>query len=124
MGTASVPTTHPWDGRDRRRADEHARQLRFNSTIAFDEARIHAASIYCSDGRFGEQMDEFLHQGLGLPRYDRLAVPGGPACLSGALSVSGRATAPSGSWISSATSTGWSAWCSIAHEGCAFYSSG
>ena len=72
-------------------------------------ARIHAASIYCSDGRFGEQMDEFLHQGLGLPRYDRLAVPGGPACCSGELSVFWEATAPSGSWISSATSTSWNA---------------
>src|SRR5947199_10332109 len=59
----------------------------FNSTIGWDQARIRAAAIYCSDGRFGEQMDEFLHEGLGLPRYDRLAVPGGPACLSGALSV-------------------------------------
>jgi hypothetical protein len=51
----------------------------FISTVPFTEARIRAASIYCSDGRFGEQIDEFLHQGLGLPRYDRLAVPGGPA---------------------------------------------
>ena len=60
---------------------------RFVSTVPFDEDRIRAASIYCSDGRYGEQMDEFLHQGLKLPRYDRLAVPGGPACFSGSLSV-------------------------------------
>src|SRR4029079_13541784 len=59
----------------------------FISSVAFDPARIRAASIYCSDGRVGEQIDELLHQGLALPRYDRLAVPGGPACLSGALSV-------------------------------------
>ena len=56
----------------------------FISTIGWDQARIRAASIYCSDGRFGEQMDEFLHQGLGLPRYDRIAVPGGPY-VSGVL---------------------------------------
>ena len=68
-------------------ADRATARQRSVSSLAFDQARIHAASIYCSDGRVGEQMDEFLHQGLDLPRYDRLAVPGGPACLSGALSV-------------------------------------
>ena len=55
----------------------------FHSTILFDRARIHAAAIYCSDGRFGEQMDQFLQEALRLPRYDRLAIPGGPACLAG-----------------------------------------
>jgi hypothetical protein len=57
----------------------------FTSSIKFDADRIRAAAIYCSDGRFGEQMDEFLHDGLKLPRYDRLALPGGPACFSGSL---------------------------------------
>ena len=57
----------------------------FTSTIKFDADRIRAAAIYCSDGRYGEQMDEFLHDGLKLPRYDRLAMPGGPACFSGSL---------------------------------------
>ena len=47
----------------------------------FETQRIGAAAIYCSDGRYGEQMDEFLHQSLGLPRYDRIAVPGGAGCL-------------------------------------------
>ena len=51
------------------------------SKVLFDEDRVGAAAIYCSDGRFGEQMDEFLHKGLGLPRYDRVAMPGGAACL-------------------------------------------
>jgi len=55
----------------------------FDSSIAFDESRIHAAAVYCSDGRWGEQMDDFLHRELGLPRYDRLVVPGGPAALAG-----------------------------------------
>lgn len=59
----------------------------YESPTPYDQARIHAAAIYCSDGRVGEQIDEFLHQGLGLPRYDRLAVPGGPACLSGSLAT-------------------------------------
>ena len=93
----------------------------FSSSIAFDQARIRAASIYCSDGRVGEQMDEFLHQGLGLPRYDRLAMPGGPACLSGSLSVF---------WESHSAERQLDFLCHvhklerlimIAHEGCAFY---
>ena len=54
----------------------------FVSQTPFDHQRIGAAAVYCSDGRYGEQMDEFLHQGLGLPRYDRVAVPGGAACLA------------------------------------------
>src|SRR6185369_346788 len=99
--------------------DEHAHS--FISSLPFDGARIHAASIYCSDGRVGEQIDEFLHQGLGLPRYDRLAVPGGPACLSGALSVF---------WESHSAERQLDFLCHvhkleklvmIAHEGCAFY---
>ena len=105
----------------RRRPDAPPTQRAFISSIAFDQARIRAASIYCSDGRFGEQMDEFLHQGLGLPRYDRLAVPGGPACLSGALSVF---------WESHSAERQLDFLCHvhklerlimIAHEGCAFY---
>jgi hypothetical protein len=59
----------------------------FVSSVAFDPDRIRAASVYCSDGRYGEQIDEFLHRGLGLPRYDRIALPGGPACYSGELAV-------------------------------------
>src|SRR5262249_36884996 len=59
----------------------------YSSRIPFDDQRIHAAAIYCSDGRFGEQMDEFVQQHLGLPRYDRLAIPGGAACLAGHLST-------------------------------------
>ncbi len=39
-------------------------------------------AIYCSDGRWGEAFDEFCHEGLHLPRYDRFAVPGGPAWLT------------------------------------------
>jgi hypothetical protein len=43
--------------------------------------RIGALAIYCSDGRWGEAFDEFCHKRLLLPRYDRWAVPGGPAWL-------------------------------------------
>jgi hypothetical protein len=45
--------------------------------------RIGALALYCSDGRWGDAFDEFCHKALGLPRYDRWAVPGGPAWLAG-----------------------------------------
>ena len=54
----------------------------FVSSVPFEAERIGAAAVYCADGRYGDQMDEFLHLGLGFPRYDRLAVPGGAACLA------------------------------------------
>jgi hypothetical protein len=57
----------------------------YQSTIPYEAVRIHAAAVYCSDGRIGEQIDEFLHEGLGLPRYDRVACPGGPVALAGRL---------------------------------------
>jgi hypothetical protein len=43
--------------------------------------RIGALALYCSDGRWGEAFDEFCHKRLLIPRYDRWAVPGGPAWL-------------------------------------------
>lgn len=55
----------------------------FRSSLRYDPQRMHAAAMYCSDGRIGEHFDDFLHHGLGLPRYDRLALPGGPAALAG-----------------------------------------
>jgi hypothetical protein len=55
----------------------------YESSVRFDESRIRAAALYCSDGRFGEQIDDFLHNGLKLPRCDRLVVPGGAASLAG-----------------------------------------
>jgi hypothetical protein len=44
--------------------------------------RIGALALYCSDGRWGEAFDEFCHKRLLIPRYDRWAVPGGPAWLA------------------------------------------
>ena len=57
----------------------------YESPVRFHESRLRAAAVYCSDGRFGEQFDDFLHHALKLPRCDRLAVPGGAACLAGHL---------------------------------------
>lgn len=55
----------------------------YQSAVAYNHERIHAAALYCSDGRVGEHFDDFLQNGLELPRYDRLCLPGGPACLAG-----------------------------------------
>jgi hypothetical protein len=55
----------------------------YESRLPYERKRIHAAAIYCSDGRIGEHFDDFLQAGLGLPRYDRVALPGGPACMAG-----------------------------------------
>lgn len=56
---------------------------KYASSVGFNSGRIHAAAVYCSDGRFGEQCDDLLQNGMKLPRYDRLAVPGGAACFAG-----------------------------------------
>lgn len=55
----------------------------FTSALPYEAARVFAAAVYCSDGRIGDHVDDFLHHGLGLPRYDRVACPGGPVALSG-----------------------------------------
>ncbi|MBX3381457.1 MAG: hypothetical protein KF805_15285 [Phycisphaeraceae bacterium] len=57
--------------------------MTYKSKLQYDSSRIHAAALYCSDGRLGEHFDDFLQNGLNLPRYDRLCLPGGPACVAG-----------------------------------------
>ena len=57
----------------------------YASPLPYEDARIGAAALYCSDGRLGEQVDDFLHRGLSLPRCDRLVCPGGPVALAGRL---------------------------------------
>ncbi len=56
---------------------------RFECSLAFEDATIDAAAIYCSDGRFGAHFDDFLGQHLELVRCDRIVVPGGPVSLAG-----------------------------------------
>jgi hypothetical protein len=61
-----------------------ATQLRapcFTSKELWNQERMGAAVLYCSDGRWGEAFDDFCHRRLLIPRYDRWAVPGGPVCL-------------------------------------------
>ncbi|USN99911.1 MAG: hypothetical protein H6810_04405 [Phycisphaeraceae bacterium] len=57
--------------------------MTYHSPLPYNPERMHAAALYCSDGRVGLQFDDFLQTGLSLPRYDRLCIPGGPACLAG-----------------------------------------
>lgn len=57
--------------------------MTYESRIPYERSRIHAAALYCSDGRVGEHFDDFLQNSLGLPRYDRVSLPGGPGCLAG-----------------------------------------
>ncbi len=74
------PSTNP--GVDNRVRLEKNERGEFLASIPWAEKRIHALAIYCSDGRWGQILDEFCYDGLGLPRYDRFAVPGGPAWLT------------------------------------------
>jgi hypothetical protein len=55
---------------------------RFCCREPFNEQRIGALAMYCSDGRWGDAFDDFCHRSLMIPRYDRFAVPGGPAWLT------------------------------------------
>jgi hypothetical protein len=57
--------------------------MSYECRLRYEASRIHAAALYCSDGRLGEHFDDFLQNGLMLPRYDRLCLPGGPGCLAG-----------------------------------------
>lgn len=54
----------------------------FQSSHPFEPERVHAMAVYCSDGRYGDHIDEFLHGYLSLPNYDRVAIAGGPAWLT------------------------------------------
>jgi carbonic anhydrase len=48
------------------------------SRVSFEESHPKALSVYCSDGRFTDAVEELLHV-LGHPRLDTMTLPGGPA---------------------------------------------
>jgi len=93
----------------------------YTSPVEYNEERIHAAAVYCSDGRVGEHFDDFLQNGLGLPRYDRVALPGGPARLAGYAEASFQEHAVMDELIFLAEAHGLTKIVLIQHEGCAFY---
>ena len=92
------------------------------SPAPFDERRIQAAAVYCSDGRFGEQFDDLVAGGLNLPRYDRLAVPGGAACLASHFQTYREEKAIAEQLRFLIEVHGLQRVVHIAHENCAFYS--
>ncbi len=96
--------------------------MTYQSNIIYDPTRIHAAALYCSDGRVGEQFDDFIQNGLGLPRYDRVALPGGPACLAGHTEAHVQEKGVIEEINFLAEVHGLERIVLIAHQGCAFYS--
>ena len=95
--------------------------MNFESDIAFEPHRIHAAAVYCSDGRFGDQCDQFLHHHLGLPNYDRIALPGGPGALVGHAAAAVDADAVMADLRFLIEAHELTRVVLIAHGGCAFY---
>lgn len=93
----------------------------YESRLPYEMTRIRAGAIYCSDGRIGEHFDDFLQNGLGLPRYDRVALPGGPACLAGhpQAHVAQQGVVDELKFLVEVH--GLKRIVLIAHEGCAFY---
>ena len=93
----------------------------YESSVRFEASRIQAAAVYCSDGRFGAQFDDLMHTALGLPRYDRLAVPGGAACLARHFSTYREEEGVSEQLRFLVRVHDLERVVLIAHEGCAFY---
>jgi hypothetical protein len=48
----------------------------------WNRQRPESLVIACSDGRLQENLDDFLHEGLGITHYDRLYAPGGAGALA------------------------------------------
>ena len=53
----------------------------FAAAQPLGDGPIEALVVYCSDGRFARQSEQFVAEHLHLARCDRLVVPGGPAAL-------------------------------------------
>ena len=94
----------------------------FEARDPFDPDRIHAAAVTCSDGRWGRQVDDFIERGLALPRYDRVAVPGGAGCLAGHLATWKEEAALEHQLALLVEVHGLVRVVLIAHQDCAFYS--
>jgi hypothetical protein len=95
--------------------------IAYQSSVPYERTRIHAAAIYCSDGRIGDHFDDFLQNGLKLPRYDRVALPGGPACLADHPQTHLQAQGVVDELKFLCEVHGLKRIVLIAHEGCAFY---
>ena len=91
------------------------------SRLPYCSDRIHAAAMYCSAGRVGEHFDDFVQNGLSLPRYDRIALPGGPGCLAGYPQARLEEEGVLDEIKFLIEAHGLSRVALIQHEGCAFY---
>jgi len=56
--------------------------MKVETPFGFDREYAGTLAIYCSDGRYAEATDWFIEHHLGIPKFDQMAVPGGPAWLS------------------------------------------
>ena len=54
----------------------------YRTRSAWNPDRPHILVIACSDGRLQHDLDEFLSHHLGITRYDRVYLPGGPGALT------------------------------------------
>ncbi len=95
----------------------------YQSSLTYDASRMHAAALYCSDGRIGAHFDDFLINGLSLPKYDRLCLPGGPACLAGHPEAHLEEQGVVDELRFLVDAHGLERVVLIAHQGCAFYAS-
>ncbi len=102
--------------------DDSRPEMAYQSPTPYETSRINAAAVYCSDGRIGDHIDDFLHRGFGLPRYDRLACAGGPVALAGRLLAfwEGRGVEDQLRFLVQAHAVRHVVL--IAHAGCAYYS--
>ena len=91
----------------------------YTSAVAYDGSRVQTAALYCSDGRFGAPTDDFLTNVL--PRYNRLVIPGGPACLAGYFISYREEEAAAEQFKFLVTALGISRILIVAHEDCLFY---
>ena len=80
----------------------------YESPLRFHENRIRAAAVYCSDGRLGDQVDDFLKNALNLPQYHHLAVPGAPPASPATFLPTGKNGDWSSTCISSSVCMRWS----------------
>lgn len=77
--------------------------------------------VHCSDGRFGNQCDRFIHSRLQQAMYDRLVVPGGAAWLANHLDMSSETSSARSALELLVEVHCLSRVVLIAHAGCAFY---
>ncbi len=93
----------------------------FESPVPYSSQRPKSAAVYCGDGAFCEHFDALLNGHLNLHRYDRLVLPGGPACFANHFDTYREEEAATASLRFLIDRHELEHVVLIAHEGCAFY---